>query len=75
MTTENKKFRDKLYDLELETGQALSIFVYSKDDWNTKQKVSPFYENVFEYERKDVVPLFEQVEEMIMEIEKEIKLN
>lgn len=41
-----QKFRDKVYDVELETGQALSIFVYSKDDWNTKQKISPFYENV-----------------------------
>lgn len=41
-----QNFRDKIYDLELEIGQALSIFVYSKDDWNTKQKVSPFYENV-----------------------------
>jgi uncharacterized protein len=39
-------FRDHLYDLELETGEAFSIFVYSKTDWNTKQSVTPFYFNV-----------------------------
>lgn len=41
-----RKFRDKLYDLELETGEPLSIFVYSKNDWQTKQRITPFYENV-----------------------------
>ena len=41
-----RKFRDKLYDLELETGEPLSIFVYSKIDWQTKQRITPFYENV-----------------------------
>jgi len=41
-----RKFRDKLYDLELETGEALSVFVYSKDDWQTKQNISPFFQNV-----------------------------
>jgi predicted nucleotidyltransferase len=41
-----RKFRDKLYDLELETGEPLSIFVYSKSDWLTKQRITPFYENV-----------------------------
>jgi len=41
-----RKFRDKLYDLELETGEPLSIFIYSKNDWQTKQRITPFYENV-----------------------------
>ena len=41
-----RKFRDKLYDLELETGEPLSMFVYSKNDWRTKQRITPFYENV-----------------------------
>jgi predicted nucleotidyltransferase len=39
-------FRDHLYDLELETGEPFSIFVYSKADWTTKQKCTPFYFNV-----------------------------
>ncbi len=41
-----RTFRDKLYDLELETGEAFSVFVYSKNDWQTKQKITPFYFNV-----------------------------
>ncbi len=41
-----RKFRDKLYDLELETGEAFSVFVYSKSDWQTKQRITPFYHNV-----------------------------
>lgn len=41
-----RKFRDKLYDLELETGETFSVFVYSKSDWQTKQRITPFYHNV-----------------------------
>ena len=41
-----RKFRNKLYDLVLETGESFSIFVYSKTDWLTKQKITPFYYNV-----------------------------
>lgn len=39
-------FRENLYDLELETGEPISIFVYSKSDWLTKQKSTPFFYNV-----------------------------
>lgn len=39
-------FRDHLYDLELETGETLSLFVYSKKDWNTRHHISPYYHNV-----------------------------
>jgi predicted nucleotidyltransferase len=41
-----RKFRGKIYDLELETGEPFSMFVYSKNDWQTKQRISPFYQNV-----------------------------
>ena len=41
-----RKFRDKLYDLELETGESFSVFAYSKNDWMTKQRITPFYQNV-----------------------------
>ena len=41
-----RKFRDKLYDLELETGEPFSVFAYSKNDWQTKQRITPFYQNV-----------------------------
>jgi uncharacterized protein len=40
------EIRDKLYDLELETGEIFSLFVYSKMDWENRQKVTPFYHNV-----------------------------
>ena len=40
------KFRDKLYDLELETGQAISIFIYPKQYWDDSLKYSPLYKNV-----------------------------
>jgi predicted nucleotidyltransferase len=43
-----RAFRDKLYDLELETGQAFSVFVYSKNDWQQKQSITPFYFNVMQ---------------------------
>lgn len=41
-----RRFRNHLYDLELETGEPFSLFAYSKNDWNTKQKITPFYLNV-----------------------------
>ncbi|MFO7789429.1 MAG: nucleotidyltransferase domain-containing protein [Bacteroidales bacterium] len=41
-----RKFRYKLYDLELDFGEAFSIFVYSKHEWQNKQSISPFYQNV-----------------------------
>jgi uncharacterized protein len=41
-----RKFRNKLYDLELETGEVFSVFAYSKSDWQRIQSVTPFYHNV-----------------------------
>jgi uncharacterized protein len=41
-----QKFRNRLYDLELETGEPLSVFIYSRQDWQTRQKITPFYQNV-----------------------------
>ena len=44
--SKEQAFRDNLYDLELETGEPFSIVAYSKEEWNTKQSISPFYFNV-----------------------------
>lgn len=41
-----RKFRNELYNLELESNECFSVFVYSKKEWENKQKYSPFYENV-----------------------------
>ena len=39
-------FRHKLFDLELKYGVALSTFVYSKEEWNSKYQVTPLYQNI-----------------------------
>ena len=35
-----------LYDLELETGEIISPMVYSLNEWTTKYKSTPYYNNV-----------------------------
>lgn len=40
------KFRDDLYDIELESGQIISAFIYPKDYWHNTLIYSPLYENV-----------------------------
>lgn len=39
-------FRHKLYDLELEIGEAFSITVYNKNDWKSRFWMTPLYHNV-----------------------------
>ena len=40
------KFRDDLYDIEIESGQIISTFIYTKDFWRSTLKYSPLYKNV-----------------------------
>jgi predicted nucleotidyltransferase len=40
------KFRDDLYNLELESGQIISTFIYSKAYWQNNLIFSPLYKNV-----------------------------
>jgi uncharacterized protein len=40
------KFRDDLYDIELESGQVISTFIYSKNYWSSTLIYSPLYKNV-----------------------------
>jgi uncharacterized protein len=40
------KFRNDLYDLELEAGQIISTFIYSKENWKTQMVFSPLYNNI-----------------------------
>lgn len=40
------RFRENLYKIELETGQIISTFVYSKSHWNGKMRYSPLYEDL-----------------------------
>lgn len=41
-----RSFRNNLFDLEIETGEVFSTFVYQKDIWNTRHKVTPLYQNI-----------------------------
>lgn len=41
-----KEYREELFDVELETGQAISTFVFSKQDWETKHSVTPLFHNI-----------------------------
>ncbi|MBU2649577.1 MAG: nucleotidyltransferase domain-containing protein [Bacteroidetes bacterium] len=33
-----------LYDLEFDTGEVISPMIYSEKEWNTKYKITPFYQ-------------------------------
>lgn len=44
--TLEQKFRHKLFELELEYGQAFSTFVYSKSDWDNRLRITPLYKNI-----------------------------
>jgi predicted nucleotidyltransferase len=39
-------FRDKIYDLELETGEIFSMFVYNNKDWTSRHKITPLYKSI-----------------------------
>jgi predicted nucleotidyltransferase len=41
-----KSFRNNLFDLEIETGEVFSIFVYQIKEWDTRHKVTPLYRNI-----------------------------
>lgn len=41
-----QEYRHELFDVELETGEPISTFVYSKTDWETKHSVTPLYYNI-----------------------------
>jgi uncharacterized protein len=41
-----RSFRNNIFDLEIETGEVFSTFIYHKQDWNTRHKVTPLYHNI-----------------------------
>lgn len=40
------EYREELFEVELETGEPISTFVFSKNDWESKHKVTPLYQNI-----------------------------
>ena len=45
-TQETKKIKYPLYDIEFEFGKIISPLVLTRNDWETKHRITPFYENV-----------------------------
>ena len=43
---DEKKVKYPLYDIEFDSGQVISPLVLSRKDWETRHKVTPFYQNV-----------------------------
>jgi predicted nucleotidyltransferase len=45
METE-QMFRHQIYDVELELGESISIFVYNRNEWKQKHWMTPLYNNI-----------------------------
>ena len=41
-----KEYRNELFEVELETGEPISTFVFLKKDWEAKHSVTPLYQNI-----------------------------
>ncbi len=41
-----EKYRNEMFQLELELGEAISTLIYSKYDWETKYIYTPLYQNI-----------------------------
>jgi predicted nucleotidyltransferase len=40
------KYRDEMFELEMELGEPISTLIYSKKDWETKHVYTPLYQNI-----------------------------
>ena len=50
---DEKKIKYPLYDLEFDTGKVISPVVFTRFDWDTRHRITPFYENI----KKDGIEL------------------
>ena len=41
-----QKFRHHLFDIELEIGEPISVFVHSKNDWEGKYSITPLFKSI-----------------------------
>ncbi len=41
-----KDYRKEIFEIELETGESISTFVFSKSDWNEIYSVTPLFKNI-----------------------------
>lgn len=41
-----RELHDQIYDIELASGEVISLLVFSKSDWQNKRSISPLFSNV-----------------------------
>ena len=41
-----KEYREELFDIELEIGEPISTFVFSRNDWESRHSITPLYQNI-----------------------------
>lgn len=41
-----EKYRDTIFQLEMAIGEPISVFIYSKNDWEYRLSKTPLYQNV-----------------------------
>jgi uncharacterized protein len=41
-----KEYREEIFEVELETGEPISTFIYSKQDWEDNFSLTPFFQNI-----------------------------
>ena len=51
--SDEKRIKYPLYDLEFETGKIISPLIFSRNAWETKHSITPFYHQV----KKDGIQL------------------
>lgn len=44
--SDEQRIKNPLYDLEFETGKIISPVIFSRSDWESRHKITPFYRNV-----------------------------
>ncbi len=44
--SDEKRIKYPLYEIEFQTGTVISPLIFSKKEWETQHKITPFYENV-----------------------------
>lgn len=41
-----KEYREELFDIEIEIGQPISTFVFSRNDWESRHSITPLYQSI-----------------------------
>jgi predicted nucleotidyltransferase len=44
--SDRERIGDPLYDIQLETDTLITPVIYTRNTWNTRLKITPFYKNV-----------------------------